>query len=125
MDTDMSNPGITQAEFDQTKQAYVAAIPEGDALKAQLKAFNKEQKARLAAIHTYMREHSIMSADLGGVEFEREEKTSVKVSIKTLEEIIDNPADLEQYKRDHTTTKESLKVRKPKKRARTSPADEE
>lgn len=125
MDTDMSNPGMTQAEFDQTKQAYVSAIPEGDALKTQLKAHNKEQKVRLAAIHTYMREHNMMSADLGGVEFEREEKTSVKVSIKTLEEIIDNPADLEQYKRDHTTTKESLKVRKPKKRARPNPDDDE
>ena len=124
MDTDMSTPGLTQDEFDHMKQEYVEAIPEGDALKAQLKAHNKEQKARLAAIHTYMREHNIMSADLGGVEFEREEKTSVKVSIKTLEEIIDNPADLEQYKRDHTTTKESLKVRKPKKRRRSEDNDE-
>ena len=57
-----------------------------------------------------------LSADIGGVTFEREEKTTVSVSMKTLEEIIENPADLEQYKRDHTTTKESLKVRKPKRR---------
>ena len=114
---------MTSEEFDRMKQEYVEAIPEGDALKEQLKAHNKEQKARLASIHTYMRENNIMSADLGGVEFEREEKTSVKVSIKTLEEIIDNPADLEQYKRDHTTTKESLKVRKPKKRRRAEQED--
>ena len=63
-----------------------------------------------------MRENNLMSADIGGVTFEREEKTTVSVSMKTLEEIIENPADLEQYKRDHTTTKESLKVRKPKRR---------
>lgn len=125
MDTDLSSNAMTQADFDRMKQEYVEAIPEGDALKTQLKAHNKEQKVRLAAIHSYMRENNIMSADLGGVEFEREEKTSVKLSIKTLEEIIDNPADLEQYKRDHTTTKESLKVRKPKKRRRTGGDDEE
>lgn len=121
----MASDAMTQEEFDRMKREYVEAIPEGDALKAQLKAHNKEQKTRHAKIYAYMRENNIMSADLGGVEFEREEKTSVKVSIKTLEEIIDNPADLEQYKRDHTTTKESLKVRKPKKRRRTDDAHEE
>lgn len=113
MDTTMENP-TTQAEFEEVKQAYINALPEGDALKAQLKSFNKQQKARLNAIHTYMRENNIMSEDLGGVTFEREEKTTVSVSMKTLEEIIENPADLEQYKRDHSKTKESLKVRKPK-----------
>lgn len=109
----MENP-TSQEQFEELKKAYIDAIPEGDALKAQLKSFNKQQKARLSAIHAYMRENDIMSEDLGGVTFEREEKTTVSVSMKTLEEIIENPADLEQYKRDHSKTKESLKVRKPK-----------
>ena len=107
---------MTQEEFDDLKLAYQEAIPAGDALKQQLKSHNKEQKARLNQIHAYMRENNIMSADIGAITIEREEKTTVSVSMKTLEEVIDNPADLEQYKRDHTTTKEVLKVRKPKRR---------
>jgi hypothetical protein len=55
-----------------------------------------------------------MTEDIGGITFEREEKTTVSVSMKNLEEIMENPADLEQYKREHAKTKESLKVRKPK-----------
>ena len=106
---------ITIEEFTQIKQEYFDAIPEGDALKAQLKSYNKEQKARHAQIYQYMRENNVMSTDLGGVTFEREEKTTVPaVSLKTLEEIIENPAVVEAYKRDYAKTKESLKVRKPK-----------
>jgi hypothetical protein len=108
---------MSTPEFDNLKKEYIAALPELDALKAQLKNCNKAQKERLNQIHSYMRENNLMSADIGGVTFEREEKTSVQVNMKTLEEIIENPADLEQYKRDHTTTKESLKVRKPKRRS--------
>lgn len=123
MDAEM--PQMTEAEFDQLKQDYTNAIPEGDAIKAQLKSFNKEQKERHAKIYQYMRENNLMSADLGGVTFEREEKTTVPaVSIKTLEEIVENPAVVEQYKRDYAKTKESLKVRKPK-RQRTDGASAE
>ena len=113
MDTDM--PQMNESEFDQLKQDYVNAIPEGDAIKAQLKSFNNEQKERHAKIYQYMRENNLMSADLGGLTFEREEKTTVpSISIKTLEEIVDNPSVVEQYKRDYSKTKESLKIRKPK-----------
>ena len=114
MDNQMDS--MTQEEFDELKLAYQEAVPAGDALKEQLKSHNKEQKTRLNQIHAYMRENNIMSADIGGITIEREEKTTVSVSMKTLEEVIDNPADLEQYKRDHTTTKEVLKIRKPKRR---------
>jgi len=123
MDAEM--PQLTEAEFDQLKQEYVNAIPEGDAIKAQLKSFNKEQKERHAKIYQYMRENNLMSADLGGLTFEREEKTTVpSISIKTLEEIVEDPAVVEQYKRDYAKTKESLKVRKPK-RQRTADASAE
>lgn len=117
MNTEMTS--MTAADFEALKKAYIDELPIGDALKQQLKEHNKAQKQRLSQIHNYMRENDIMSEDIGGHTFEREEKTSVKVNMKTLEEIIENPADLEQYKRDHTTTKESIKVRKPK-RQRTS-----
>jgi len=118
----MSN--MSEEEFNQLKLEYTNAIPEGDAIKAQLKSHNKEQKERLNNIHSYMRENNLMSADLGGITFEREEKTTVpSVSVKTLEEIVDNPAVVEQYKRDYAKTKESLRVRKPK-RQRTSTSDE-
>ena len=123
MDAEM--PQMTEAAFDQLKQDYTNAIPEGAAITAQLKSFNKEQKERHAKIYQYMRENNLMSADLGGVTFEREEKTTVPaVSIKTLEEIGENPAVVEQYKRDYAKTKESLKVRKPK-RQRTDGASAE
>jgi len=105
---------MTQEEFDQLKLDYQDAVGPIDALKQQLKSLNNEQKSRLNQIHSYMRENNIMSADIGGITIEREEKTTVSVSMKTLEEAFDNPADLEQYKRDHTTTKEVIKVRKPK-----------
>ena len=116
---------MTIVEFDQLKKDFTEAIPEGDAIKAQLKSFNKEQKERLGQIHSYMRENNIMTADLGGITFEREEKTTVPaVSMKTLEEIVEDPAIVEQYKRDYAKTKESLKVRKPK-RQRTALASTE
>lgn len=118
MNTDTNAETITETRFNQLKQEYIDAIPEGDALKVQLKQYNKEQKERSFKIHDYMRNHNLMTVDLGGLTFSREEKTTVSVNMKTLEEIIENPADLEQYKRDHATTKESLKIRKPK-RART------
>jgi hypothetical protein len=114
MQADMQT--MTSEEFNELKQAYQDAIPAGDALKQQLNSHNKEQKQRLNQIHSYMRENNMMTVDIGGISIEREEKTTVSVSMKTLEEVIDNPADLEQYKRDHTTTKEVLKVRKPKRR---------
>lgn len=108
-------PMMTAEDFAQIKQEYLDATPEGDALKAQLKSHNKEQKARHAKIYQYMRENDVMSTDLGGVTFEREEKTTVPaVSLKTLEEIIEDPSIVEQYKRDYARTKESLKVRQPK-----------
>lgn len=123
MDSEMSQ--MTIVEFDQLKKDFTEAIPEGDAIKAQLKSFNKEQKERLGQIHSYMRENNIMTADLGGITFEREEKTTVPaVSMKTLEEIVEDPAIVEQYKRDYAKTKESLKVRKPK-RQRTALASTE
>ncbi len=112
----MSGDDMQPEEFNSLKVAYQEALPAIDALKYQLKSLNKDQKSRLEQIHVYMRENNIMSADIGGITIEREEKTTVSVSMKTLEEIIDNPADLEQYKRDHATTKEVLKVRKPKRR---------
>ena len=105
---------IDSTTFDQLKSDFVAAVPTGDALKLQLKNHNKAQKQRLAQIHSYMRENNIMTADLGGFTLERLEKTTVKVNMATLEELVDNPADLEAYKRDNAVTKESLKVRKPK-----------
>jgi|TARA_B110001452_G_scaffold199670_1_gene169617 hypothetical protein len=123
MDTDM--PQLTEIEFDQLKKDYTEAIPEGDAIKAQLKSFNKEQKERHAKIYQYMRENNLMTADLGGVTFEREEKTTVpSVSMKTLEEIVEDPAIVEQYKRDYANTKESLKVRKPKRQRTETPSTE-
>jgi len=123
MDTDM--PQLTEIEFDQLKKDYTEAIPEGDAIKAQLKSFNKEQKERHAKIYQYMRENNQMTADLGGVTFEREEKTTVpSVSMKTLEEIVEDPAIVEQYKRDYANTKESLKVRKPKRQRTETPSTE-
>ena len=112
MDNNMD--GIDATTFEQLKRDFVAAIPTGDALKLQVKNHNKAQKQRLAQIHSYMRENDIMSADLGGVTLERLEKTTVKVNMAALEELVDNPADLEAYKRDNAVTKESLKVRKPK-----------
>ena len=112
----MTDETMQPQEFEELKVAYQEAVPAIDALKQQLKSLNKEQKSRLNQIHAYMRENNIMSADIGGITIEREEKTTVSVSMKTLEEIIDNPADLEQYKRDNATTKEVLKVRKPKRR---------
>lgn len=112
MDNNMD--GIDATTFEQLKRDFVGAIPTGDTLKLQLKNHNKLQKQRLAQIHSYMRENDIMSADLGGVTLERLEKTTVKVNMAALEELVDNPADLEAYKRDNAVTKESLKVRKPK-----------
>ena len=117
---DSTMPQMSESEFDELKRAYTDAIPEGDAIKAQLKSFNKAQKERHAKIYAYMRENGIMQADLGGVTFEREEKTTVPaVSLKTLEEIVENPAVVEQYKRDHAKTQEKLRVRKPKRQRTT------
>lgn len=113
---DSDTQPISVEEFEELKRAYLEAIPAIDALKQDLKGLNKAQKDRVNRIHAYMRENGLMTADVGGVSFEREEKTTVSVSMKTLEEVIENPADLEQYKRDHSVTKESLKVRKPKRR---------
>jgi len=123
MDADM--PQMSADEFDQLKKEYTDAIPEGDAIKAQLKSFNKAQKQRHAKIYQYMRENNMMTADLGGVTFEREEKTTVPaVSLKTLEEIVENPAVVEQYKREYAKTKESLRVRKPKRQRTEETSDE-
>ena len=107
---------LSQADFDEAKQAFIQTIPAQDAFKAQLKQLNKDQKARLRIMHQFMQQNDIMTTDLGGITLEREEKTTVKVSLKTLEEVIENPADLEQYKRDHTVSREALRVRKPKRR---------
>ena len=67
MDAQMDT--TSPSAFDDLKKAYIDAIPAGDALKQQLKSHNKEQKARLNAIHAYMRENNIMSEDIGGVTF--------------------------------------------------------
>ena len=50
---------IRMEDFDKIKQEYLDAIPEGDAMKLQLKTHNKEQKARHAIIYSYMRENDI------------------------------------------------------------------
>ena len=57
--------------------------------------------------------------------FEREEKTTVPaVSLKTLEEIVENPAVVEQYKREYAKTQEKLRVRKPKRQRTTDTSAE-
>jgi hypothetical protein len=112
MDTAMNT--VSATDFEGLKRAFVTNIPTGDALKLELKNHNKVQKQHLAAIYSYLREHNLMSVDLGGVTLERVEKTTIKVNMATLEEFVENPADLEAYKRENAVTTESLKVHKPK-----------
>ena len=72
---------MSEVEFNDVKRAYTEAIPAGDALKHTLKEHNKEQKSRISQIHSYMRENNIMSADIGGITFEREEKTTLPLVV--------------------------------------------
>ena len=65
---------MSAEEFDEMKKAYLEAIPAIDALKQDLKGLNKAQKDRVKQIHAYMRENGIMTADVGGVTFERKKK---------------------------------------------------
>lgn len=105
-------------EFNKLKMDYIAAVPQIDELKAQLKILNKEQKKRSSDIQTYMQANDITELDISGISFARIEKTSVSINLQNLSEIIEDPSILEAFKIAHSSTKERLKVSRPKKRQR-------
>jgi|TARA_B110000977_G_scaffold33206_1_gene44224 hypothetical protein len=117
MSTQMSNQN---EEFEQLKIDYIAAVPQIDELKSQLKILNKEQKKRSSDIQSYMQANDLTELDISGISFSRVEKTSVSINLQNLSEIIDDPSILEAFKAAHSSTKERLKVIRPKKRQRTS-----
>jgi|TARA_B110000208_G_C11568639_1_gene358072 hypothetical protein len=121
----MSNPSENMSEeaFQQLKENYIEAIPKIDQLKAELKVLNKEQKQRSLDIQSYMQANNISQMDVSGISFSRIEKTSVSINIQNLSEIIEDPSELEAFKAAHTTTKESLKITRPKKRRRNEDAN--
>ena len=82
------------------------------------KVLNKEQKNRTLAIQTYMQENDINEVDIDGISFSRTLKTSVSINLQNLSEIIEDPSELEAFKVLHSTTKERLKITRPKKRSR-------
>jgi hypothetical protein len=104
--------------FEQLKNNDIECIAPIDELKAQLKILNKEQKKRTVAIQKYMQENDISEVDIGGISFAMVEKTSVSINIQNLSEIIEDPSELEAFKVAHSTTKERLKITRPKKRSR-------
>jgi len=115
----MSSPqNMDNQSFEQLKTDYIGANPKIDELKSELKILNKEQKNRTLAIQKYMQENDINEVDISGISFSRVEKTSVSINIQNLSEIIEDPSELEAFKVAHSTTKERLKITRPKKRSR-------
>jgi len=116
----MSSPtqNTMNQNFEQLKKDYIDAIPQIDELKASLKVLNKEQKNRTLAIQTYMQENDINEVDIDGISFSRVEKTSVSINLQNLSEVFEDPSELEAFKVLHSTTKERLKITRPKKRSR-------
>ena len=116
----MSSPtqNMNNQNFEELKTDYIGAVPKIDELKAKLKILNKEQKNRTLAIQNYMQENDISEVDISGISFSRIEKTSVSINIQNLSEIIEDPSELEAFKVAHSTTKERLKITRPKKRSR-------
>jgi hypothetical protein len=104
--------------FEQFKKDYIEAIPKIDELKAELKILNKDQKNRILSIQNYMQENEIDVVDISGISFSRVSKTSVSINMQNLSEIIEDPSELEAFKVAHSTTKERLKITRPKKRSR-------
>ena len=112
------NQNMDNQHFEQLKNNYIECIAPIDELKAQLKILNKEQKNRTLAIQEYMQENDISEVDISGISFARIEKTSVSINMQNLSEIIEDPSELEAFKVAHSTTKERLKITRPKKRSR-------
>lgn len=114
----MSAQNINDQKLEELKKDYIDAFPKIDELRAELKILNKEQKKRSSDIQSYMQENDITELDISGISFSRVEKTSVSINMQTLSEIIEDPSELEAFKVANSTTKERLKITRPKKRSR-------
>tara|TARA_B110000090_G_C13168353_1_gene364384 strand:+ start:153 stop:611 length:459 start_codon:yes stop_codon:yes gene_type:complete len=116
--SNMSAQNINDQKLEELKKDYIDAFPKIDELRAELKILNKEQKKRSSDIQSYMQENDITELDISGISFSRVEKTSVSINMQTLSEIIEDPSELEAFKVANSTTKERLKITRPKKRSR-------
>ena len=105
---------ITPQDFETAKSEYVTAMPDIDALKAQMRELNKEQKKRKDIIFQYMRENDLDGIEVGGISFERTQTTRLKLTEDLLEEIVTDAQQLEQIRADNSVSKETFKVKKRK-----------
>jgi hypothetical protein len=109
---------VSKFVFKKAQDDFLALQPEILEQQAKLKQLRKEQKANTECIKQYMEEHELNTLDVGGYEFSREEVTRCSFTEKNLEDFLEDPSILDNYREAYAESKQRFKLQKPKRRRR-------
>lgn len=110
----------TEQEYNDACKEFMSLQPSIMEQKEKLNALKKEQNQHIKTIKQYMVDHDIITLDVGGYEFHREEVEKCAYSEKNFVEFLQSVRRgdkmLEEYKETYTQSGEKFKMNRPKKR---------
>jgi len=117
----MNQQNISSFVYKKACDDFLGLQPEILEAQAKLKQLRKEQKANVDVIKQHMVENDVKNLDVGGYEFAREEVSRCSFTEKNLEEFLEDPTILDNFRETYTESGEKFKMNKPKrnKRSRT------
>lgn len=107
---------VSEFVYRKAQDDFLSLQPQIQEEQTKLKQLRKEQKANTDVIKQYMLEHDIMTVDVGGYEFSREEVQRCSFTEKNLEDFLEDQTILENYREAYTESSEKFKMSKPKRR---------
>ena len=102
---------------------FISLQPQIQEAQSTVKQLRKEQKANIDIIKQHMVENDVKSLDVGGYEFSREEVERCSFTEKNLEEFLEDPSFLDNYRQTYSESSVKFKMNRPK-RVRRSQTDE-
>ena len=115
----MSQATISNFVYRKACDDFLALQPEILEAQTKLKQIRKEQKANMDVIKQHMVENDVTQLDIGGYKFMREEVSRCSFTEKNLEEFLEDPSILENFRETYTESGEKFKMNKPKRVKRT------
>lgn len=110
----MTDAQVSSFVYQKACDDFLALQPEILEAQTKLKQLRKEQKANIDVIKQHMVENDVTQLDVGGYEFSREEVSKCSFTEKNLEEFLEDPSILENFRNTYTQSGEKFKMIRPK-----------
>jgi hypothetical protein len=113
--TTTAHMSVTKSTFNKACKAFLQTQPVIQEKKDQLKAVQKESKAHVAIIKTYMTANDVTEFTVGGFTFTNDISERLPWSEKNVAQLIEPDSDFfERYREQFAKTKQQFKCRPPK-----------